>query len=136
MNPERKAMWLQDLRSGEFQQGRGTLHSVDGEGNEEFCCLGLVSKRAFEAGICTRKLDAHAERYIYEELDGSCSSETGLLPSIMKWLGFEPREDGGYDQSIKVFIGMGLVRDYSVIYLNDDLRWTFPQIADVVERTF
>ena len=138
MIPERKAEWLQDLRSGKFKQGRKYLHSVDDQGNENFCCLGLISKRAFEAGICTREKSIFGGGYTYVELDGSCSSETGLLPSIMEWLGLEVREDGKYPQTIEVISCSDVLPTTrrSVIYLNDDLKWDFSQIADAVERTF
>lgn len=39
MNPEVKAKWLEDLRSGEFRQGRS--HLKDGFGN--MCCLGVLA---------------------------------------------------------------------------------------------
>lgn len=41
-----KEIWLRDLRSGEFAQGRGVLHSPQ---DNTFCCLGVLAHR-----ICTK----------------------------------------------------------------------------------
>ena len=38
MNTEIKTKWLEALRSGKYQQGRGILRSV----NNEYCCLGVL----------------------------------------------------------------------------------------------
>lgn len=40
MDPELKALWLADLRSGAFSQGYRRL--LDGEG---YCCLGVLAQR-------------------------------------------------------------------------------------------
>ena len=37
MNQEIKKIWVDALTSGEFQQGRGSLHNKD-----EYCCLGVL----------------------------------------------------------------------------------------------
>lgn len=38
MNPEVKAKWIEALRSGNYQQGRKHLRSLD----DKFCCLGVI----------------------------------------------------------------------------------------------
>ena len=43
MNPEIKARWLRDLRSGEFKQG---LNMLRNEIDNEYCCLGVLCKSA------------------------------------------------------------------------------------------
>lgn len=41
MKPEVKAKWLEDLRSGEYEQGRWTLkHQI----NNTYCCLGVLAE--------------------------------------------------------------------------------------------
>ena len=39
MDPEVKAKWLEALRSGEYTQGRLTLHN---RMSNEYCCLGVL----------------------------------------------------------------------------------------------
>jgi hypothetical protein len=41
MNPEIKAKWLVDLKSGEYKKGTGFLRSSD----DKFCCLGVLCDR-------------------------------------------------------------------------------------------
>lgn len=41
MNPEVKALWLNALRSGEYQQGTGKLKQTYG-GDQRYCCLGVL----------------------------------------------------------------------------------------------
>lgn len=36
--------WLIALRSGDYKQGVGRLCRVDDEGNEEYCCLGVLAE--------------------------------------------------------------------------------------------
>lgn len=42
MDPALKALWIQELRSGEYQQGEGRLRYLDAGGIERFCCLGVL----------------------------------------------------------------------------------------------
>lgn len=42
MNPEVKTLWLEALRSGRYQQGRGRLRTVDMVGENRYCCLGVL----------------------------------------------------------------------------------------------
>lgn len=43
MNPEVKALWIEALRSGKYQQGQGALRRIsDGGGPDQFCCLGVL----------------------------------------------------------------------------------------------
>ena len=53
-----KTEWLDDLRSGNFHQGEGKLHTStrneDGTERHEFCCLGVLCERAVAAGIVER----------------------------------------------------------------------------------
>lgn len=41
MDPTVKQLWLDELRSGEYQQGKGNLRAIV-DGTEGFCCLGVL----------------------------------------------------------------------------------------------
>lgn len=41
MTPELKAKWVEALRSGEYKQTAGIMHS-DENGEDSFCCLGVL----------------------------------------------------------------------------------------------
>lgn len=47
MNPEIKQNWLEALRSGKYQQGRGCLK----QGNK-YCCLGVLCDTVSSSGWC------------------------------------------------------------------------------------
>ena len=40
MTPELKAKWCAALRSGDYQQGRHTLHNLK---DDTYCCLGVLT---------------------------------------------------------------------------------------------
>ena len=42
MNPEVKTKWLEALRSGEYLQGKEFLLRRTADGEERFCCLGVL----------------------------------------------------------------------------------------------
>lgn len=47
-----RAAWCEALESGEFEQGRTCLAEVDDDSNPtEFCCLGVLTKLAHDAGV-------------------------------------------------------------------------------------
>lgn len=61
MNPEIKAEWLADLRSGDIPQTRGTLKNDEG-----MCCLGVLA-----SGVIKRHSELLAEYAInIRELEG------------------------------------------------------------------
>jgi hypothetical protein len=44
--------WIKALRSGEYVQGKNMLHYLDADtGVNHYCCLGVLSELALEAGI-------------------------------------------------------------------------------------
>lgn len=49
MNPEIKKLWIEALRSGEFQQG---LRQLECDG--KYCCLGVLELLAFRAGVVSK----------------------------------------------------------------------------------
>lgn len=48
MDPKIKAMWVEALRSGEYQQCDGRLR-MESEDGEKFCCLGVLTDLYFKA---------------------------------------------------------------------------------------
>lgn len=95
------------LRSGDFKQGRGLLQTRRGH-----CCLGVACRIFIPAGKL--KLDSADRLY-------------GFLPTTQpnspQWL-------HDLDEHVKRKIGISLVD------LNDDKRYSFDQIADVIELVY
>lgn len=52
MKPEVKKVFLDALRSGEYEQGTGQLALVKDDGVVSYCCLGVLSAEGAKAGVC------------------------------------------------------------------------------------
>jgi len=44
MNKRVKRLWLKELRSGEYEQGKGTLRQKGQKNDYAYCCLGVLEK--------------------------------------------------------------------------------------------
>lgn len=58
MKPEIKERWIAALRSGEYEQGRGTLY----EGGNKYCCMGVLFK-VCEFGEFVEQTDSPGDTY-------------------------------------------------------------------------
>jgi hypothetical protein len=122
MNPEVKRAWVAALRSGEYQQGTGCLRSKD----DKFCCLGVLTDLAVRAGIAgPGRLSDGSYRYVFSmgsKVDPSLTV-VGVLPHpVVDWAGLSS-SDGRLPHSDRALWG-----------LNDQDRYTFAQLADIIER--
>lgn len=122
MNPEIKAQWVADLRSGEFEQGTELLN-MEGK----FCCLGVLCDQAVKAGVIRQ-----SERYGRVTYDGT---DTILPTSVRKWAGLpdgNTHDDANNPEVIVDNHAIGLAE------LNDGAdgyeRHTFAEIADLIEE--
>jgi hypothetical protein len=119
MNPEIKARWVADLRSGNFTQGTSRLtRDTDPDDVERDCCLGVLCKQAVTAGIVTR-VDGY-----YVSTASPADKATAILPvAVMAWAGVD-----GTDPTVTV--DGGAVRTLSEI---NDGGTPFDAIADLIE---
>jgi hypothetical protein len=103
---EQKNAWIAALRSGEYTQGRGRLHSyVDGE--DRYCVLGVLANIIDPEGW-------------QEEL-----GEEDNDPSPGKVWG---------DTLVTLPDGiLGTENLMKLVSYNDDLDWTFEDMADFIE---
>lgn len=122
MNPEIKARWIADLRSGEFEQGRGYLNA-DGK----LCCLGVLCEQAVRAGIIES-----SEGYGIIRYDGK---EDTLPETVREWAGLPAMNIHDNPNNPDVQVDGGYV---SLAELNDgengNERHTFGQIAGLIEE--
>jgi hypothetical protein len=97
MNPEYKVKWIDELRSGRFEQASSFLRRID----ESRCCLGVLqnlvddtiwklSKDDIESeGKAYYYCDAIAKQNCYGMLPRSTLTKTGLSPKAQeKLIGF------------------------------------------------
>jgi hypothetical protein len=127
MKPKIKSLWLQALRSGDYQQGRSYLRTGDG-----FCCLGVLCDLAVKAGVTSwdAPRGPRPEEWVRTNAPDSIQGIEGhiglLPPTVQKWAGLE-----GTD-SPRVFPN-GSHGPVALSRLNDELRYDFTRIADLVE---
>lgn len=117
-----KKLWLKALRSGEYKQGRGGLKKIDLEGNERFCCLGV---------LCDLHAKAHDLKWTKSRQStyGSYFRNTGHLPkAVREWSGIP-------DDSGRIFNQNGTLKT-SLAELNDRKNSNFEEVALAIEKHF
>lgn len=115
MNKQVKDKLVKALRSGDYTQGIGKLN----DSSNNFCCLGV---------LC----DLHSkETGTPWEEDGYYLDTDSWLPGkVVEWSGLA-RSGGLVD---RIMINGKMMP--TLIALNDDAKYTFSQIADVIEDQF
>jgi hypothetical protein len=120
VNTEFLKAWVEALRSGRFEQGRGQLRYYSGYGAWKHCCLGV----ACEVGVEMDVVETHNDSFHFM-LDENEGWETAILPpGFAKWIGFEERDP---------YIGGG---KGTLTNMNDVMNLSFAEIADVIEQTW
>lgn len=112
--------WEAALRSGEFKQVRGALKKKSAE--DTYCCLGVA---------CNLYMRHHPEQYTWEDTDLRAKDGAyamGIMPTeISKWL------TGSPDGNPMLVAGK---ETFVAAFLNDDMGYTFEQIADAIRLTW
>ena len=148
MNEQVKKMWLDALRSGDYTQGREVLHLVTEDGEQQFCCLGVLCDLAHRAGVVARpestvalygddtkpyilKGGTPAIGYTY----GWGGSVADLPHEVVEWAGLpiydDDDEDAHYFNQGDPYLTDGESRTH-VSWFNDN-GLTFVEIAVLIE---
>lgn len=108
MKPEIKARWVAALRSGDYKQGTGDLR----KGNS-FCCLGVLCQ-IFSVETGTKW---HSDGVVFNML-----GEDVILPrEVSEWAGIQR----SYNPELS--------NGETLTTINDDMGWSFEQIANAIE---
>jgi hypothetical protein len=109
--------WVAALRSGEYQQAGGKLRTNWGG----FCCLGVACELAAIEGVIP-------------EWDGGYCGDNQVPPeAVVNWLGLTS-ECGATDEVERAWGSGGqVIRSLPLTVLNDETKWSFDRIADLVE---
>ncbi len=122
MNQEIKAQWVAALRSGEYPQGYNALRRTD---TDTYCCLGVLCELAVKAEIAVRLDQDEAEWSLYKAVNSETDCASGLPPrAVVAWA-----EIGTSNPAVELPNGGRM----EMSALNDNLRMTFAEIADLVE---
>lgn len=125
MKPEVKKEWIELLRSGEIKQANGALNI-----NGDMCCLGV---------LCEVHRRHHAQSYFWRERSEGVRKEESGTHDYLRRCGFLPdkvtkwAELDQSDPSIS-YPNKNGPYTYALSDLNDELKLTFEQIADLVEE--
>lgn len=134
VNEGRVKLWIEALRSGEFQQSYGWMEETteDGDGNTEvvgYCCLGVATKVALRNGC--------------PEPDGLEWGQTSMHTDIGAWFGFAPwgRNDPtlGYLGHGEYFTSEqedGATEEVACTRANDELGWDFDTISNRLQDRY
>lgn len=131
LNPERKAQWISDLRSGKYQQGYGMLHYKYYGGADRYCCLGVACRTS---GL---ESDPSGQGHIYHY-----GGEPSVPPkTVLDWFGFDRFNNTGEFRNTDAVCLAFPKLDSSMEYweltaLNDSGQWTFDEIADLIDYVF
>lgn len=123
LNTVARDLWVAALRDTDtYPQTKGALQNEDG-----YCCLGVLCEVAVIAGVDITKTVNENGVVFY---DGDCEH---LPEAVVKWAGLDSSnpvalvDEDEQDED-------GPVRtEREFVMLNDDMAWSFPAIADVVE---
>lgn len=119
MDPEIKKAWVEALRSGRYQQGKGALHRK-GLPDDQFCCLGVLCELAVEAGQAERFEHAGGLLVFYR----AGNRLSGFLPDgVAVWAGLT-------SSTPRVEVVPNVISN--LVDLNDE-GMSFTEIADLIE---
>lgn len=120
LSPREK--WVAALRSGDYEQGRGSLHTTRVDGTNEFCCLGVA---------CDLYQQEVGDLLVTESSPPGTvwyGSTDGFLPiKVQEWLGLTTRKGS---------FGSRLHPDGAwpdALSCRNDSGESFEQIADLIE---
>jgi len=105
---EHRKQWVDALRSGKYQQGRGLLR----DGNK-FCCLGVACDISGLGAWVTYR------RYTDFVVRGGHTEQIELPDEVMEWLGVQHND-------------VMMNNETSLSKINDD-GTSFNEIADIIE---
>jgi hypothetical protein len=106
LDPYIKNIWISALRSGKYQQGRGTLRTPD---SSHHCCLGVLCEVLASAPLISREIREKAQYHL-------CAEYSSL------------------DQGFEVLLGNpAAIPNNNLASLNDD-GVPFEEIARLIEE--
>lgn len=114
--------WCGNLRDGSFQQTTGQLCRETFRGDRTYCCLGVVCE-VIGPDYGVRRSEYDAEYYQYRIPDGIPFDDGSDYTTL----------DTALNGALLAALGLNEEMQNFLIKCNDSLKFTFAEIADVVE---
>ncbi len=120
-NTENITKWVEALRSGDFEQGKGALRDASGK----YCCLGVACE--ISPVVELREHEYHAIPNYVSKTDDRDYSQATLPAAVREWLGVEASnphvtDDHGIEHALATW--------------NDVEEADFDKIADLIELKY
>lgn len=134
-NRENIALWVQALRSGEFEQGRSWLNL-----NNRYCCLGVACEVAIRNGV-ELKTETDGGGVVHYS-DGLNPTTAKVLPiKVREWLGLAVGSTDPYVRTARRLHDpqYGTITAGNSVQLtacNDIYKLDFATIATMIEDTY
>ena len=122
-NKENIKLWVDALRSNEYEQGTGSLCKYN-----KHCCLGVACEvyQKVVGDLSITKACGYISAIEYDY-------ESNFLPTkVINWLGLSSKSP----ISTIPYYDEDTVFKHTYMELNDKLHYSFKQIADVIEKQF
>lgn len=121
MQPQIKKEWIAALRSGDYKQGTGFLHTYDifFKIDNEFCCLGVLCELAVQHGIISKGRNTASGKVLYG------SNDTVLPIRVREWANLNSRTPSVPSESN--------INEVALAELNDN-NSSFDELADLIEE--
>jgi hypothetical protein len=113
LNQDIVVPWVEALRSGKYEQGRATLFN---KYSNTFCCLGVMEL------VCNPSVESA------EELKGKGTPSALDRPLHLNDLIGTPQHALKFNDE-----GRDITGEVNLITLNDEMKYTFLEIADLLE---
>ncbi len=127
MNADVKKAWLEALRSGEYKQAQGTLRRED-----SYCCLGVLCDVYRKSGINNDANWRRNESTLTYNFTAGLTGGVAFVPPtpVIDWAEMNYDDpDVDYQDPVS-----GFPRTIALTSCNDDLKLSFNQIADLIEK--
>jgi hypothetical protein len=145
MNKDIAREWIAALRSGEYPQGHSGLRNIGSENGKmippgvTYCCLGVLCEITAERAGIVRNEGAYGG-YLDREDYGALTPFNELLPDQVIRLTGQPHDDFMIlltpAELEKFDRGEETTGAEYLATLNDSGRFTFDDIADMIERQY
>lgn len=135
-----KKQWVEALRGGDYKQGRASLHVTGIDGMDRYCCLGVLSELAVEAGAIKRYShvsDTNSSTMFYYggEYPGDPAGSIGFLTlAVSEWAGLPATPTANTEVERGITCSVIANRTPISLDLLNDSGVTFAEIAELIEE--
>lgn len=129
MNPRVKKLWVDALRSGEYEQCSGVLANLDDPDKPAYCCLGVLCEVAIKDGLYVETKDESNRHrmWLRRFYDGK---DTQLPRSVWEWAELDSQNPVLFQEEDVD----GRPFDVLCSTANDEYELSFTEIADLIEK--